>query len=428
MQKSSFALDACCKRRRVAGQPKGGFEIVETGLAQKLETLSPQIEEAYLPCQTSYLDAKGHWEISCYAELAKDVPDLMVPGAVEHMPLLAVLEPLLEEITSRLTRWWHSIHPEKIEFQLRRVQSFVTKYAAVHGKSHLTRHVDGPQVHASMILQLHSPKGFGGGGITVWDHSNVPYFYQLRAGDLCLLDHMVWHQSNEVTSGERWVLVVFCQEVLTKASTSQVSGCLAAQMTSQDAIALATAAADKRFLVEKSSVFSLMDMLQSVGSEERERAAFALGCLAANCLENRQVMMECGAAKLLADLLRKRIATTSGGCRTLERAWIVAALGRLASKSAINKSIIAGEGVIDQVVELVHRGNALEREEAISTLCNLAANHEANKDAIAATGVVRSLVQLLQGETNECIKERLWCMAALSNLAAGSVRFLDILM
>ena len=427
MGKRVFRVNTCCKRRRASVPASEGFEIVDLGLAQRLTELSYQIETCYQPCTTSYLDAKGHWNISCYSELAEDVPDLMVPGAVQHPPLLALLLPLLDELTVHLTRWWHSIHPDKNGFTLRRVQSFVTKYSATHGKSHLTRHVDGPQVHASMILQLHSPKGFAGGGITVWDSEQQEHFYQLRAGELCLLDHMVWHQSNQVTSGERWVLVAFCQQVATAIANCHLSNapCPISQMTCQDAISIATLAADQHFQVEKSVVFGLMKMLEFGGPEERERAAFALGCVAANCSENRELMMECGAAQLMIDLLHRMLAVGSMKPATHECAWIVAALGRLASKSTSNKSIIAREGVINLVAELVRSGNALEREEAISTLCNLSANHESNKDAIVATGVVESLLKVLKGEALGCIKERLWCMAALSNLASGSVQGLD---
>ena len=391
---------------------------MDLGLSNKLEDLSSRIEALYLPCTTSYLDAKGSWDISCYAELAEDVPDLMVPGAYVHPPLLRVLEPLLEELTGHLTTWWHSVHPEKKTILLRRVQSFVTKYSATPGASHLTRHVDGPQVHASMILQLHSPKSFVGGGITVWDREGQQHFHQLRTGELCLLDHMVWHQSNQVTSGERWVLVVFCREI-----AMENLSCVAprkmgsvSKMTCQDAISLATLAAEQHLEIEKTVVFALMEMLQSGGDEERERAAFALGCVAANCSENRELMMECGAAKLMSDLLAKML----GSRRTThECAWIVAALGRLASGSSSNKSIIARQGVISQLVELVRSGHGLEREEAISSLCNLAANHESNKDSIIETGVVGSLTQLLRGEASE--KTNLWCMATLSNLATDSV-------
>ncbi len=424
MRKHGLHLEACCKRRRTTPRTGGNkaFDVVDLGIKKELQNLSSQIATCYLPCKTSYLDAKGHWEISCYAELAKDVPDLMVPGATEHPPLLRVLTPLLENLMHHLSGWWHSMHPEKTGCQLRRVQSFVTKYSARQGQSHLTRHVDGPQVNASMILQLHSPQGFQGGGITVWDQQG-PHFYQLRTGELCLLDHMVWHQSHEVTSGERWVLVVFCQEVAEPTSLTTVPN--SATMTCEDAISLATLAADQCFKVEKPTVLGLMNMLRFGGDEEKERAAFAMGCLATNCQENQGLMMECGAAQLLADLLRESILVRSTKNATHERAWIVAALGRLASKNVSNKSIIAREGVIVEVVELIHIGNDLEREEAISTLCNLAANHESNKDNIMATGAVGILVNVLKQEACECIKERLWCMAALCNLAAGSVLVLE---
>ena len=417
-RKHLFAPPTCCKRRPVSHQGSG-FKIIDTGLQEDLVALSPKIEAAYLPCHTSYLDAKGQWNISCYAELVADLPDLMAPGALEHPPLLTVIEPLLERLTVYLQKWWHLIHPDKTSCTLRRVQSFVTKYSAECGKTHLTRHVDGPQVHASMILQLHSPKGFGGGGVTIWDRETREHVCQLRTGELCMLDHCIWHQSNIVTSGERWVLVIFCQEQPEwKDSCSDPGASEGVRLTCQEVISLASRAAEEHYQIHEATALALMRMFCHGDEEERERAAFALGCLASNCSENRSLLVRCGVIQLLTQSLRSFSDGSGGGSlASNERAWVVAALGRLASKDVRNKTLMANEGVIPPVVELLHCGSCLEKEEAISTLCNLAANHEGNKDEIISSGASPPLVQhLLAGSQ----KQRIWAATALSNLAAGS--------
>ena len=49
---------------------------------------------------------------------------------------------------------------------------------------------------------------------TVWDgdgDSEVFEYPDLGPGDACVLDTRVWHQSNPITSGERWVVVIFYQ-------------------------------------------------------------------------------------------------------------------------------------------------------------------------------------------------------------------------
>ena len=406
-RKRKHVSSSCCRRRRGTGQCALGFKVVDTGVHGALQRLATDIDDAYLPCRTTYLDAKGEWNISCYAELASDLPDLMVPGAVAHQPLQMALGPILPGLTKSLEAWWHEVRPEKRGLSLRRVQTFVTKYSAVSGQSHLTRHVDGPQVHASMILQLHSPKGFEGGGVTVWDRQQHAHFLQLQTGQLCMLDHLVWHQSHPVTAGERWVLVIFCHgaEAMARAGTVGRPGGV---VTCDEAISLANRAADGA-RVDAVVTRRLMMTLEHGGEEEKERAAFCLGCLAASGSENRTLMVECGVLRLLAVHL-KRAAKPAN-----ERAWIIATLGRLASGAKF-KGLLAAEGIIPSLIDVLQHGTDLEKEETASALCNLAANHEANKDAIISSGASAPLVRLLEGTE----KQREWAANTLSNLAAGS--------
>lgn len=309
------------------------------------------------------------------------------------------MAPILDRLTLDLSAWWRTLRPENSACGLRRAQSFVTRYSAASGETHLTRHVDGPTVDASLILQLHSPKGFSGGGISVWDQG--VHFYQLRAGDLCLLDHLVWHQSHAVTAGERWVLVVFCQreDASDPINTSGAWGTSAARC--HKAVSLASRAED----IDAATCHMLMQMLRT-GGEELERAAFAMGCLACNSGPNRRLLADSGAVQLLVDLLRQM---AKERC-TVARAWVVAALGRLACDSE-NKCLIANAGAITVLVDLIQAGQ--DTEEAASALCNLAANHEANKDAIADHA--GALVQLLSEAP-----ARVWAATALANLASGA--------
>lgn len=407
-RKRKHVSSSCCHRRRGTVQPAFGFKVVDAGVHEALQRLATEIEDAYVPCRTTYLDAKGQWNISCYAELASDLPDLMVPGAVEHQPLQMALGPILPGLTKSLEAWWHEARPEKQGLSLRRVQTFVTKYSAVNGQTHLTRHVDGPQVHASMILQLHCPKGFEGGGVTVWDRQQRAHFLQLQAGQLCMLDHLVWHQSHPVTAGERWVLVIFCHEAQETARAGTV-GRLSGVVTCEEAIALANLAADGT-QVDRVVTQRLMRTLEDGGEEEKERAAFCLGCLAASGPENRALMMDCGVGQLLAEHLRMDAKPQANG-----RAWIIATLGRLAAGTKF-KRLLAEEGIIPSIIDVLQQGTDLEKEEAASALCNLAANHEANKDAIISSGAPAPLMRLLDGTE----RQREWAANTLSNLAAGS--------
>ena len=68
-------------------------------------------------------------------------------------------------------------------------------------------------VDGSLVLSLPTYEAFEGGGLTVWDGDGERevFEYPLAAGDAAMLDSRVWHQSNPITAGERWVIVVFYQ-------------------------------------------------------------------------------------------------------------------------------------------------------------------------------------------------------------------------
>lgn len=171
--------------------------------ASRLQALAPEVAAAFAPCDMTYLDES--WNISCFA----DINDPAMISARLHPPLRDVLSPLLEDVTEVLRRWLAERQPQLADRGLRRLQSFVTRYRPVAGETHLRKHIDGHHVCGSLVLQLHSP-AFEGGGISVWDPHKERSFYPLQAGDLCLLERGVWHQSHPISSGERWVLVVFC--------------------------------------------------------------------------------------------------------------------------------------------------------------------------------------------------------------------------
>eukprot|EP00439_Symbiodinium_sp_Y106_P084675 s149_g26.t1 len=420
-RKRISTFSRCCRRRpaTVAVAEKGVYCVVRTGLRGKLEAVSSLIQAAYSPCHTSYLDAKGRWNISCYAEL-DDIPDVMVPGAVVHIPMTEVLQPLLDELTAKLCTWWHSLHPEFSAFELHRVQTFVTRYRPHEGETHLTRHVDGPHVDASFILQLHSSI-YTGGGLRIWDAQGRSKDYAIETGDLCMLDHMVWHQSLPVTSGERWVLVVFCQkrelpqpcQTIDAEKLSAAADCEgqhSGPARCQQAIWLATQAANASCDVDKVQATNLVRMLSASSLDERERAAFALGCLAVSGSSNQETIVGSGAVPVLVQMLG-----TSSAQRSTERAWAAAALGRLAVNCPKNKHMIAHLGAIQPLVAMLLSSQELEAEEAASALCNLSANHEGNKQLMTLANAAPALLKCLGGDSQ---KQRIWATAALSNLAS----------
>lgn len=186
---------------------------------------------AFLPQQVDYSNtayAKDHWQLSCFMQYSGGV----AAGKIDlgaGADLLAAASPPLVACDAVFLAWYDETHPylpSKSSRRLERLQSFVTRYRATKDETHLPRHIDGAGVDGSLVLGLPSAPGFGGGGLTVWDgEAEAEAFdYPLGAGDVCLLDSRVWHQSNPVTWGERWVLVIFYRVVTEPNCTPAVGG------------------------------------------------------------------------------------------------------------------------------------------------------------------------------------------------------------
>ena len=95
----------------------------------------------------------------------------------------------------------------------------MTRYRPSPDETHLPRHIDGANIDGSLVLGLPTYSAFGdSGGLTVWDGENEAeeFVYPVASGDVCLLDTRVWHQSNPIAAGERWVLVIFYEVRTTK--------------------------------------------------------------------------------------------------------------------------------------------------------------------------------------------------------------------
>lgn len=201
---------SCCQNLLSSPQRKARHCVLECFWeAGEFERLAPLIEAAFEPCVTKYRGVD--WVCSCYTEVEDIRPDGV--WAVAHAPLYDVLRPVLDACLDALRAWWIDLHPEQGTCQFRVRQSFVTRYQFNLGQTHLKPHFDGHHIQASFILQLHSPVGFVGGGLTVWDPFDHRIDYTMHTGDLCLLDHLTWHQSQPISQGERWVLVAFYEVI-----------------------------------------------------------------------------------------------------------------------------------------------------------------------------------------------------------------------
>lgn len=190
---------------------------------------------AFSPQQVDYSNtayAKDHWQLSCFMEYGGGV----AAGKIDlgaGASLLAAAAPTLAACDAVFLGWYNEAHPylrSKSTRRLERLQSFVTRYRAAPDETHLPRHIDGAGVDGSLVLGLPSATGFGGGGLTVWDgESEAERFdYPVGPGDACLLDSRVWHQSNPVTWGERWVLVIFYRVVTEPGTAAAAAGGVAA--------------------------------------------------------------------------------------------------------------------------------------------------------------------------------------------------------
>jgi len=197
--------------------------IVHDAVAQrKLEEAFDAMCDAFKPQQVDYSNTaygKDHWKLSCFMEYSNGVAAGRI-NLAQGGPLKHVCEDILRDCDAVFMRWYDEIHPhlKTATRSMTRLQSFVTRYRRFADETHLPRHIDGANVSGSLVLGLPTYQGFTGGGLTVWDGDGEKevFEYPMGVGEACLLDTRVWHQSNPVLSGERWVIVIFYEVTTTK--------------------------------------------------------------------------------------------------------------------------------------------------------------------------------------------------------------------
>lgn len=204
--------------------------IVKDGVAvSKLEAAFDDIRAAFAPQQVDYSNtayAKNHWNLSCFMQYTNGVAAGGINLAAGE-PMFKVCESILADCDACFLEWFDKIHPRAKDAtrKLIRMQSFVTRYLPTPDESHLPRHIDGANVDGSLVLGLPTYSEFGAsGGLTVWDGENDAevFKYPVAAGEVCLLDSRVWHQSNPISHGERWVVVIFYEVETVRADGKRV--------------------------------------------------------------------------------------------------------------------------------------------------------------------------------------------------------------
>ena len=197
--------------------------------ADFLDELFPRIKAAWKPHTVKYNNTNAYikaddasksgtggtqeqvdWKVSCYMELDPSLGGQMQKRVACNKELLAVSLPMLEQCDAQFSAWYRGKKGADSIHKLVRLQSFITRYRVNPDESAgLLRHIDGVQVDGSLILALPTDVEWrgSGGGVTVWEgpeEDEVQWDYPMNPGDVCFLDHYVWHQGNPITTGERW--------------------------------------------------------------------------------------------------------------------------------------------------------------------------------------------------------------------------------
>ncbi|XP_042506413.1 U-box domain-containing protein 3-like [Macadamia integrifolia] len=176
------------------------------------------------------------------------------------------------------------------------------------------------------------------------------------------------------------------------------------------------------YLTTSSHVEKLVDDLKSQSNEVQTAAAAELRLLAKHNIENRIIIVQCGAIKPLISLLYSAVKLTQ------EHA--VTALLNL-SIYEDNKALIAEAGAIEPLIHVLKSGNAGAKENSAATLFSLSVLEEYKKK-IGRSNAVKALVDLLGSGTLRGKKD---AATALFNLSifhenkarivqAGAVKYL----
>lgn len=195
-----------------------------------LEASFEAIRANFAPQQVDYSNTaygKNHWTLSCFMEYTNGVAARDINLAAGG-PMLEVCRHILDACDAVFLPWYETLHPTPRggTRELIRMQSFVTRYRPNPEETHLPRHIDGANVDGSLVLGLPTYDSFGAtGGLTVWDGEAdaEEFVYPVASGDVALLDSRVWHQSNPIRCGERWVIVIFYEVQTTKPAGAEAS-------------------------------------------------------------------------------------------------------------------------------------------------------------------------------------------------------------
>eukprot|EP01004_Peranema_trichophorum_P006877 NODE_5677_length_984_cov_27.943089_g5098_i0.p1 GENE.NODE_5677_length_984_cov_27.943089_g5098_i0~~NODE_5677_length_984_cov_27.943089_g5098_i0.p1 ORF type:complete len:275 (-),score=38.66 NODE_5677_length_984_cov_27.943089_g5098_i0:159-932(-) len=185
---------------------KDKHAIIEGALDRKtLDLMFPQMKALWKPHPVVY-NSGVTWSNSCYL----DADPNMKPSPEPDLELRELFNPILEQCDKHFSSWYESCYGVGSVPKLTRKQTFITKYRPISGENQLARHVDGTNIDGSVILGLPTDDPYEGGGLTVWDgQPQYKIDYPVNIGDMVLLDRLVWHQGNPITSGHRYVLVIF---------------------------------------------------------------------------------------------------------------------------------------------------------------------------------------------------------------------------
>ena len=213
-EKSSFEKGVEKLRALLKQKPGKKLHVVEKEYFEQ-KTMKPLFESIKTVFQPQIISFNQYrnWRISCWMEIEKNQRQAGLNFTKTSAELLKIMTPCLEQCDTFFKKCYRRIHGLFSIKKLRRLQSFVTRYRPRPKESALLRHVDGMLVDGSIVVGLPTDEPFTGGGLTIWDgHPDNPdatYSYPMGPGDICYLDHLVWHQANPIASGERWALVIF---------------------------------------------------------------------------------------------------------------------------------------------------------------------------------------------------------------------------
>ena len=187
-----------------AAEPSWREELVRLFPAIKKNWQAPTLD--YTQTIKGGLSRYKKWNISCYLR----VWDGWTPRTESHMPLVRVMDPVLDRCNELFEAWYKKLHGLS-DAEVIIMNSFVTRYrAGLEGEDQLKKHVDGRKVDGSLVLALPTDEPFEGGKLVVWDGPDkAEHTYYMKPGDALFLDNMVWHQAFPITAGVRWALVIF---------------------------------------------------------------------------------------------------------------------------------------------------------------------------------------------------------------------------